>query len=155
MNKRILAAALALFMMLLSGCQLAKENLQQTPASDRLIGVFLTREHLDLFDMDRYMEDHISDLLNDGVIESGGAEYQGKLYAEATVHPSYNTETGESSEYIDYTFGDVDGISYFACIETIPETGERPPFLTFAAVRAIAPVAGIPPNNPEYILPTP
>ena len=31
----------------------------------------------------------------------------------------------------------------------IPAIGVRPPFLTFAAVRAIAPVAGIPPNRPE------
>src|SRR2546427_8531167 len=29
----------------------------------------------------------------------------------------------------------------------MPATGVRPPFLTFVAVRAIAPVAGIPPNS--------
>ena len=38
---------------------------------------------------------------------------------------------------------------------TIPAIGVRPPFLTFAAVRAIAPVAGIPPKIPEKIFPTP
>ena len=32
-----------------------------------------------------------------------------------------------------------------ACV--IPATGVRPPFFTFVAVRAIAPVAGIPPNS--------
>ncbi len=32
-----------------------------------------------------------------------------------------------------------------ACV--IPATGVRPPCLTFVAVRAIAPVAGIPPNK--------
>ena len=37
----------------------------------------------------------------------------------------------------------------------IPAIGVRPPFLTFAAVRAIAPVAGIPPNRPEKIFPSP
>ena len=31
---------------------------------------------------------------------------------------------------------------------TIPESGDLPPFFTFAAVRAIAPVAGIPPKQP-------
>jgi len=38
---------------------------------------------------------------------------------------------------------------------TIPAIGVRPPFLILAAVRAIAPVAGIPPNNTEPILPIP
>ena len=32
---------------------------------------------------------------------------------------------------------------------TIPATGVRPPFLTFVAVRAIAPVAGMPPKMGE------
>src|SRR5436190_353009 len=35
--------------------------------------------------------------------------------------------------------------SVTACI--IPATGVRPPFLTLVAVRAMAPVAGIPPNS--------
>ena len=38
---------------------------------------------------------------------------------------------------------------------TIPAIGVRPPFFTFAAVLAIAPVAGIPPKRPEAIFPTP
>ena len=37
----------------------------------------------------------------------------------------------------------------------MPEMGDFPPFFTFAAVLAIAPVAGIPPNNPTKILPVP
>jgi hypothetical protein len=38
---------------------------------------------------------------------------------------------------------------------TIPATGVRPPFLTFVAVRAMAPVAGIPPKIDENILAVP
>ena len=38
---------------------------------------------------------------------------------------------------------------------TIPEIGVLPPFLTLAAVLAIAPVAGIPPNREEPILAIP
>ena len=38
---------------------------------------------------------------------------------------------------------------------TIPATGEFPPFLMLAAVRAMAPVAGIPPNRAEAVLPMP
>src|SRR5207244_2516456 len=37
----------------------------------------------------------------------------------------------------------------------IPATGVRPPFFTFVAVRAIAPVAGIPPNSGDAIFATP
>ena len=40
-------------------------------------------------------------------------------------------------------------------IGTIPATGVRPPFLILAAVLAIAPVAGIPPNRAEAIFPSP
>ena len=38
---------------------------------------------------------------------------------------------------------------------TIPAIGVLPPFLTLAAVLAIAPVAGIPPNKADAIFPTP
>ena len=38
---------------------------------------------------------------------------------------------------------------------TIPAMGVRPPFFTLAAVLAMAPVAGIPPNNAEVMLPAP
>src|SRR6266566_3001093 len=38
---------------------------------------------------------------------------------------------------------------------TIPATGVRPPFFTFVAVRAIAPVAGIPPNRGDAMFATP
>ena len=38
---------------------------------------------------------------------------------------------------------------------TMPDTGVRPPFLMLAAVRAMAPVAGMPPKAAEPILATP
>ena len=37
----------------------------------------------------------------------------------------------------------------------MPATGVRPPFLTLAAVRAIAPVAGMPPKSEDMMFPTP
>ena len=43
--------------------------------------------------------------------------------------------------------------SVTAC--TIPATGVRPPFFTLVAVRAIAPVAGIPPNSGDAMFATP
>ena len=38
---------------------------------------------------------------------------------------------------------------------TIPAMGVRPPFFTFVAVLAIAPVAGMPPKNGDTILAIP
>ncbi len=38
---------------------------------------------------------------------------------------------------------------------TMPATGVRPPLFTLAAVRAMAPVAGMPPNSTDATLPTP
>ena len=38
---------------------------------------------------------------------------------------------------------------------TMPAMGVRPPAFTLAAVRAMAPVAGMPPNITEPMLPTP
>jgi len=38
---------------------------------------------------------------------------------------------------------------------TIPATGVRPPLRTLVAVRAMAPVAGIPPNSGEAMLARP
>ena len=40
-----------------------------------------------------------------------------------------------------------------ACV--MPATGVRPPFFTFVAVRAMAPVAGIPPNSGEAMFAMP
>ena len=37
----------------------------------------------------------------------------------------------------------------------IPATGVRPPFLTLVAVRAMAPVAGMPPKSGDAMLATP
>ena len=44
-------------------------------------------------------------------------------------------------------------VSVIQCV--IPAIGVRPPFLTFAAVLAMAPVAGIPPKRPEKMFPRP
>ena len=64
MNKKkttIFCLLLALIF-ILSGCQLAKEDLNEpTQTKDRLAGVFLTTTWLDLFDSDRYIEENLSD----------------------------------------------------------------------------------------------
>lgn len=48
----------------LTGCSLARTDLpDQGTETERLIGVFLTTEYLDLFDMEGYLKDHPGQLL--------------------------------------------------------------------------------------------
>ena len=64
-NKRsILVAGALVVVIFLSGCQLAAGD-GLTVESERLIGVFITKEYLDLFDFDAYLEDNISDFVNE------------------------------------------------------------------------------------------
>ena len=76
MMKRITAIILAVLM--LSGCQLARQEVRETPMEDKLVGVFVTFEPLDLdFDIEGYLNDH------PGVLSGG----------EVTLDP------GEGMEY--------------------------------------------------------
>lgn len=78
--KRILALILAILM--LSGCQLASEEKREDQLQDKLVGVFVTSEHLDLeFDIEGWLKDNPG-ALGDGdiTLEPGeGMEYAGKL----------------------------------------------------------------------------
>ena len=57
MMKRITAIILAVLM--LSGCQLATEEKREDRLQDKLVGVFVTFEPLDLeFDIEGYLNDH-------------------------------------------------------------------------------------------------
>ncbi len=73
-----IAAALAL-----SGCQLARKD-AQTGGGDRLAGVLVTTEYLDLFDMDRYLNDHAKQIMKSGTVtvEGNTGQYEGRLYGE-------------------------------------------------------------------------
>ncbi|MDO5400262.1 MAG: hypothetical protein Q4F17_04675 [Eubacteriales bacterium] len=68
---------------LLSGCQLARPE-AQAPAKDRLAGVLVTTEHLDLFDMEAYLNDHINDIGPGDHVVSDTAGYEGRIYGELT-----------------------------------------------------------------------
>lgn len=80
--------------------------------SDRLIGALITPEYLDLFDMDSYIADHVSQITNNKVIDEGEAQkYQGRLYASFIPdkdHPGI----------CDIVFEEVDGICVFCAYLT-------------------------------------
>lgn len=91
----------------------ASEN--ETTSSDKLIGVLITREYLDLFDIERYLTDNIDKLVNGGEIsESESAKYQGRLYAAIVETGHTDEETKETGGRKEYVFEGVNGICYFA-----------------------------------------
>lgn len=115
-NKRRLTTAILMTIALilqLSGCQLAKDDgaAENTQTRDKLIGVFVTTEPLDLFDMEGYLNDHIHGLDFDDngntqvSLDSGHADYSRQL--NAVYKPSNNNTVGE------YIFEGVDGIAMF------------------------------------------
>lgn len=128
MKKTRIFAAIAVGVMVfsLTGCSLARPELPASEAqADRLIGVLITREYLDLFDMEGYLEDHAGQLAQGGeltVEESGG--YQGRLYATRTTETLTNQENGETREMDRYVFEGVEGWAYLAPA-MLDESGSR------------------------------
>lgn len=92
----------------LSGCSLAVPDAGTEGGSDRMIGVFITRDFLDLFDMEQYINDHSYEFVNGGEIQiASDARYEGKLYA------SVDKSKGDDPYDWEISFGDLDGISMF------------------------------------------
>ncbi len=90
---------------------------ENTNDKDRLIGVFVTTEHLDLFDIEGYFNDHANQILSGGEIsESESAEYEGRLYATLIEKPYTNEQTGETTMTMEYVFEGVEGISYYCAL---------------------------------------
>lgn len=88
MKMKIKVLALLLALCLLSGCSLARPEAEEGNGlgQDRMIGVFITRDYLDLFDFESYIEDNLNTVMNgSGEIAPEDMEkYGGRLYAEKT-----------------------------------------------------------------------
>ena len=113
--KRIIAAiATAVMLLPLTGCQLAKAASAVGNAPDRLIGVLVTNDHLDLFDMEGYLNENINSFSGGEITMSGNTKkYEGRLYATLTTKELTNTESGEKVSVEEYAFDSVKGISFF------------------------------------------
>lgn len=82
MIKKIFAVTLAICIFLLSGCQLAVPDGINTPdLPDPLIGVLVTEEYLDLFDMDAWLQENTGKLNNKQNLTAPVSE---KLYGTTT-----------------------------------------------------------------------
>lgn len=79
---------------------------------DKLIGVLVTPEYLDLFNFDSYFEDNIDALTaNNGVVTIDSSEYEGRLYAtlvDNTVVDSFGER--KTPEYV---FENVEGYLFY------------------------------------------
>lgn len=125
-NKVLCMLVTLLIVLTFSGCQLAYEELAQTKESDKLIGVFVTYEHLDLFDMENYLNDNISKFSKGGNMVINGADdkYNNRLYATLVEEELTAVESGEKQSMFSYVFEGLDGISMFASTITDPITGD-------------------------------
>ena len=100
--KKINAILLVLLLVLsMTGCQLAKPEAEST--NDRLVGILATREYLDLFDMEAYLNDNLKLTGGDIVIDGDTRDYQGRIYA-----------TFKGSTEDELQFSDLKGIHFVA-----------------------------------------
>ncbi len=98
--KRLLAMALCLF--LLTGCQLAQKPQGEKPLEDRLVGVFVTQDYLDLLDLETYLQEHPEDVL-DGELEPMD---RGRVYATMSADGTFYFEGYEGMYLCNYYDGE-------------------------------------------------
>lgn len=120
MIRRIFCLLLAISTIFLTGCQLAKPE-KAPEVQDRLAGVLVTREHLDLFDMEAYLNDHASEQLKGDHELSDTAGYEGRIYGELIQVGTY--EDGDAK--YELSFPDVEG--YFQVDLFVSATGDWEP----------------------------
>ena len=95
-----LLAILTAIAALLCGCSLARSDMDASAASrDRLIGVYITTEYIDLFDLEGYIGANASALSGGSIGEADAEQYNGRLYAELVDER--------------YVFPGVDGFAFF------------------------------------------
>ena len=126
MNKRriLLIGLIVILSAALAGCQLALADKGENDVEDRLVGLLVTTEHLDLFDEERYLKDNIGSIMAGNTAIGGDTSaYEGRLYATMEKQTLTDEATGNTTETDRYVFEGIHGISYF-CVR-MPGTAER------------------------------
>lgn len=119
-NRKFLRCIVCVSMILtLCGCSMAVPDAREDSGNDRMIGAFITTEFLDLFDMDRYVDDHAAELRSREEVEVPyGSKYEGRLYAEI------DKSKGEDPANWEISFGNLDGMNLLTPLWTL-ENGEQ------------------------------
>ncbi|HHU49238.1 MAG TPA: hypothetical protein GXZ37_05925 [Clostridiales bacterium] len=114
MNRKFLTLCCILLILIsLCSCRLARENGLDVQ-KDRLVGAFITQEHVDLFDYESYIRDNLHTIGKNGEISvADNEQYGGRKYAELKSVTHKNEETGEEIETCEYVFEGLDGIPFF------------------------------------------
>lgn len=109
MRKTIIAALAALIMLLtmLGGCQLAVDNDEMNPGKDRLCGVFVTLDSLDM------SSDEPID-----IPPNWNGDPSSIVFPEKRI---YATRTEDENGHFEYTFDDVEGFRLFAARDYYPD----------------------------------
>jgi len=115
---KIMTLFSAVLMLLMTGCQLALPEAENK--DPRLIGVYVTREHVDLFDHEAYFEENMATLLQGGEVSNADA-YQGRLYGEFTPITLEGEEGDVTHEEV--RFPGIEGYALF-CPTVQDEQGE-------------------------------
>ena len=118
-----LSALLCLLLLLLAltGCQLAREEAGEGVSAegteaivgDRLAGVLITTEYLDLFDFEAYIDDNIENLNGSVISDEDSRKYSGRIYATLETRTA-TSESGDTITTKEYVFPTIEGIEYFA-----------------------------------------
>lgn len=131
MKNKIMFCILVFALLLsLCGCQLALPEGQEAQR-DRLIGCFVTTEHLDLFDFEAYFNDNAHKLVGGGDITLDGdtGAYQGRIYAEY-YEETLHHDDGSEFKTGGYRFAELEGIACFAPRITEPDGDSYITFMT-------------------------
>lgn len=135
----VVSVVAVVVLLTLSGCRLAREDMQTNSREDRLIGVFVTTQYLDLFDFESYFHDNAGSFTGgEMVIGSDVNRYQGRLYAVLETKTLTNEETGATITNEEYVFPDVDGIAFYSV--RMPDTPERDGYVTSGSGEGISDV---------------
>lgn len=137
MKRRAVTMLIGILVILsLTGCQLAQDSAAGAPDEDRLVGVFLTTEYLDLFDAKRYMNDNLKNFSGGQMrVNDDTQPYQERLYATMVTRTVTDEETGKTSVTEAFVFP-VPGIPYFWA--RVPAIGNREGYLTTMSDPAIS-----------------
>ena len=111
------ASVLMFIIVFLTGCQLAKPDSGETindPAKrDRLVGVLVSDEYINLYDTDAWLQDNLDEIIEGGEVTaelSDASKYQRRLYASRVERPRYD-ENGKQTSSTEET-GEVYHTSY-------------------------------------------
>lgn len=106
------------------GCRLAKADAGSAAGGDRMIGMLITTEYLDLFDFESYMNEHLgsTDMGGELILDGENNQYNGRLYATTSVPIPENGTAREGTGPSDFVFEGVDGIRYFVVSKPATET---------------------------------